>query len=74
MLPIAAVVSSTDGTKRRRIGSRGSWSQVVYGGGTNDIPCPRSMHVGIVLHSKLYIFGGNDGCCVMNDLHIFDFF
>ena len=33
MLPIAAVVSSPDGTKRRRIGSRGSWSEMLHEGG-----------------------------------------
>jgi hypothetical protein len=50
MLPITAVVSSPDGTKRRRIGSRGSWSEMLYGGGegTNDIPCPRIMHAGVI--------------------------
>jgi Galactose oxidase, central domain len=75
MLPIAAVDSSLDGMKRRRIGSRGSWSEMVYGGGrgTNDIPCPRSMHVGVVWCDVLYIYGGRDETNLMNDLHTFQF-
>ena len=43
------------------------------GGGTNDIPCPRSMHVGVVWYNKLFIYGGYDGRHQMNDLHTFDF-
>ena len=75
MLPIAAVVSSLDGMKRRRIGSRGSWSKMEYGGGRgkNHIPCPRSMHVGVVSCNKLYIYGGYDGSRIMSDLHTFQF-
>jgi hypothetical protein len=75
MLPITAVVSSPDGTKRRRIGSRGSWSEMLYGGGegTNDIPCPRIMHAGVIWCNKLCIYGGFNGLRQMNDLHTFDF-
>ena len=62
-----------DGTKSWRVGCRGSWSEIVHRGGTNEIPCPRSMHAGAMWHSKLYIFGGYDGRQRSNDLHVYDF-
>lgn len=49
------------------------WNAAWRGRGTNDIPCPRSMHVGVIWCNKLCIYGGNNGLRQMNDLHLFDF-
>eukprot|EP01066_Platyproteum_vivax_P012941 Platyproteum_vivax@DN5889_c0_g1_i1.p1 len=49
---------------------RFSWSEVTTSG---DPPGQRSLHVGVVLNSSMFIFGGYDGIHRVNDLFEYSF-
>ena len=59
------------GTQKSPIKNHWSWVSVIDS--TGKPPCPRSLHIGVVLPPCLYIFGGYDGSQRTNDFYRFNF-
>ena len=65
-------VAGAENASSKKECSQGYWSEIIPRGGSN-VPYPRSMHVGAIWRSKLYVFGGYNGRQRSNDLHVYDF-
>ena len=44
------------------------WQPIVHGAK----PAPRAAHSATVVGNKVFVFGGNDGTTLFNDLHVLD--